>query len=1044
MDPSTDQTKRSPIRDLTGQVIDGKYRVLKPIASGGFGIVYEVRRILLDEEQTDRLALKTIRPDLRDREDTIGRFRDEVLITHKLKTEFVCSVPDAGVIDNGELYYMVMEFAEGGSLEDHLRGLWEQDRQASIERVEQWFRECLLAMVEAERIGIVHRDLKPQNILLTAEGQIRVADFGIARRTDPDPQRKNLTGEHHWVGDRMWASPEQMMGEVSHRSDMYSLGATLHYALTREHPVRTRACRPSARRKDVPQWMDLAIARMTEPVPEERFETFAEALETLPEPPKPNPGLWKWITAGTIALAVLAGLAIWQFWPDAGSLTWEGLREQGQATERAADELDVELASLTNVQSLTEKYRAWDGAFRTHLQAVGDRGKNQPGELLAPNDLTEASQSLDQGLAELRDDIEAVSSALAKLAEIQASLATRSTQKSTAELEALRESRAGSRAISRFAEVRDINRALGRTIDALETSRSEELESLRARFSTATRLDELSAEARRLETENRNRDETELADEAALLAGTARRALSIAEMPLPTQATPADPMSGMRAFESTWFEELDKRRETAETEGDGWDRALVLDWWSRRERLIREAAGQRLTECLSNLDSALAPRVEASNAVVRRGFDETQQTEYDAIRSTLNEAQRLALTWPTWLGVQKAAVLSAIRELTPIAPGQVYGPKIDAFKAQLERFGTCTRQPDRDYGTLFDKLDELVRAARADLAEMEEFAASTEPNQRDPNTKSTSCDNLRTALDRIAIVDVGYGTYALALRTLEDGEPAQALGLLGGLATARGFSPALDDAASKLEARCKRAMEQAANRPTQTQPDGTSDAAWATWKERAEEFDYPEGLKYDAATDTWFFPWRQLLIRSETPSRREPVRMRLVVDDAGGETRRAWLVDVHQVVDGEIDLFRAVRNELRFAQNERRNLFAAALEAGADLDKNTHRCRTVGSDLVTAKAAATHWNKLAGDNDAPQQFTIVDQGLFALLTQRWNVNPPQPRVPDATRDADPDVPDGGFEDLGTGLTELLSDAEYPSGENFRLHGMRAVFKLTLF
>lgn len=203
----------------------GKYVVDRLLGRGGMGEVY----LVSDPASRTRYAAKVLQPEMTGDPAYLEKFLTEGRLACRIHHANVVGVIDAAVDPATGLAYMVMEYIDGGSVEDLIR---RGERPAW-----EWAAAITLAVAEAltaaERAGIVHRDIKPDNIMLTSSGGVKLADLGIARRnTEPEsPDEKRF-------GTPAYISPEQCRrgSVVDGRSDIYSLGATLFELLTGRPP----------------------------------------------------------------------------------------------------------------------------------------------------------------------------------------------------------------------------------------------------------------------------------------------------------------------------------------------------------------------------------------------------------------------------------------------------------------------------------------------------------------------------------------------------------------------------------------------------------------------------------------------------------------------------------------------------------------------------------------------------------------------------------------------------------------------------------------
>jgi eukaryotic-like serine/threonine-protein kinase len=206
------------------QVVDTRYRAIELLGSGGMAEVYLAHDAVLDRD----VALKVLSRRYADDDEVIERFRSEARSAAALSHPNIVSIYDRGETEDGT-YYIVMEYVAGGILSERILrvGPFPTPTAAAVAI------QVAEALEEAHRRGIVHRDVKPQNILVTESGDVKVADFGIARAASS----ATLTRTGIVLGSVHYMSPEQALGlHVGPRSDLYSLGAVLYEMLTGEPP----------------------------------------------------------------------------------------------------------------------------------------------------------------------------------------------------------------------------------------------------------------------------------------------------------------------------------------------------------------------------------------------------------------------------------------------------------------------------------------------------------------------------------------------------------------------------------------------------------------------------------------------------------------------------------------------------------------------------------------------------------------------------------------------------------------------------------------
>jgi serine/threonine-protein kinase len=261
--------------------LDGRYHVLERIAAGGMGEVFRARDAVLDRE----VAIKVLHRSLSGDQGFVERFRREARAAAGISHPNIVNVHDWGAVDG--LYYMVMEYVRGRALRDllNVRGRLAPAQVADV------LRQTLTALDHAHRRGLVHRDVKPENVLVTTEGVVKVADFGLARAYADGRQTQAGTV----TGTVQYLAPEQIRGEPADpRSDLYSLGIVSFELLTGRLPftgetamaiaykhLSDRVPRPSSIAADIPADVDAFVASATERDRELRPESAAEMRRDL-------------------------------------------------------------------------------------------------------------------------------------------------------------------------------------------------------------------------------------------------------------------------------------------------------------------------------------------------------------------------------------------------------------------------------------------------------------------------------------------------------------------------------------------------------------------------------------------------------------------------------------------------------------------------------------------------------------------------------------------------------------------------------------------
>ncbi|MBQ9754249.1 MAG: protein kinase [Lentisphaeria bacterium] len=268
-----------------GQIV-GKYEIIRRIGKGGMGVIYLARHTQLDTLR----ALKVLPAESAEENPAFAeRFIREARIASKIRHPNVVEVMDVETDPLLKVTCIVMEYVDGGSLRQILKGQGKLNMEQAIVTVQG----VAAALCTAAEHGIVHRDIKPDNIMYTKRGGVKLADLGIAKKDD---EEDNLTKTNVMMGTPAYLSPEQVENPkaVDIRSDIYSLGATFYEMLTGQVPYPGKSSLdilrkifsepvPDPRSVDpqIPGEIASVVMKMIAKDPRKRYQTPSQVLEAL-------------------------------------------------------------------------------------------------------------------------------------------------------------------------------------------------------------------------------------------------------------------------------------------------------------------------------------------------------------------------------------------------------------------------------------------------------------------------------------------------------------------------------------------------------------------------------------------------------------------------------------------------------------------------------------------------------------------------------------------------------------------------------------------
>ena len=312
-----------------------RYRIEALLGQGGMGRVYKAA----DKELSRTVAIKVVRQGFAGEEDALNRFKQELLLASRISHKNILRIHDMGEVAG--MKFITMAYVEGQDLHQLIR----DNPKIPLERVLKFAQQLAGALAAAHTEDVVHRDLKPQNILVDANDQLYIADFGLAKSYAAGAVGMTQTGA--FLGTPRYMSPEQVEGKPTDgRSDLYAFGLILYEMVTGDVPftgestlkvmyqrLQERPKSPKTTNPSVPSWLDSVIMRCLEKDPNDRYQNAYEILADLQGASQSTSGIsrsgisrggasiqiqlpqfanrrWIWVAGGGILVAVILAFAI--------------------------------------------------------------------------------------------------------------------------------------------------------------------------------------------------------------------------------------------------------------------------------------------------------------------------------------------------------------------------------------------------------------------------------------------------------------------------------------------------------------------------------------------------------------------------------------------------------------------------------------------------------------------------------------------------------------------------------------------------------------
>ncbi len=319
----------------TKGILQNRYRIEGVLGQGGMGTVYLAKDSRLDERLC---VVKELRDDFyrdEDKQRALSFFDREARMLARLKQRNIVQVSDY-FSEEGK-YFLVMEYVDGENLHSIMQK--REGEPFDEAQVIHWAKEIcdVLSYLHAQDPPVIYRDLKPSNIMINVEGQLKLVDFGIARKIEAEDENTRVVSAGY-------SPPEQYWGAANIQSDIYSLGATMYFLLTGKDPEPLKSNSPKEFNEDVSEYLDEVVQKCTSQDLEQRYGSSRELHEALlyadyeEEPDNPK----GWFTRSVAAVLFIVALALvfvgWE--PIANSFKMDNSQKGPFAASKKKDSKD--------------------------------------------------------------------------------------------------------------------------------------------------------------------------------------------------------------------------------------------------------------------------------------------------------------------------------------------------------------------------------------------------------------------------------------------------------------------------------------------------------------------------------------------------------------------------------------------------------------------------------------------------------------------------------------------------------------------------------
>jgi eukaryotic-like serine/threonine-protein kinase len=374
--------------------IIGKYKVLKPLATGGMGVVLHCEHVHMRHQ----VAIKLLPKEMNEDSSAVARFYREARAVAAVKHPNVVQAFDVGL--EGNWHCMVMEYVDGVNFHK----LITRCGALSELRVAHYIAQACAGLQCIMTSGLIHRDIKPGNLVLSKDNVVKVLDLGLARFLDQRADELTRQLDNPQVlGTADFISPEQALQShnVDIRTDIYSLGMTAYFLITGKFPFKIptlagklmshqmKMPKPlRERRPEISEAFDAIFLKMIQKKPSERFQTPQDVIDALKpwlDVPLPSPEP-DWFTAMTSITATSIPRPSNTSAPQAAPSTRAGSRARSSTTEIPLNEVPTKIAMQEQPRTASDAMAELDSIAQTHTNKLHERATGRIPAVRKPMD----------------------------------------------------------------------------------------------------------------------------------------------------------------------------------------------------------------------------------------------------------------------------------------------------------------------------------------------------------------------------------------------------------------------------------------------------------------------------------------------------------------------------------------------------------------------------------------------------------------------------------------------------------------------------------